>query len=263
MSTTNYHEPGMRDPEFHGPADKTIAGGDLQPRSGLAVTSLVFGILAWTVLPVVGALIAIVTGHMGLSEVRTEGGRLRGRPQAKAGLILGYLQLLIAAISVALVAWLFAVRVDMAPATATVLTTSAQNHSGVRMLNEMTTEDFQAVKRLGIDEPAETIIGISEADSDGLNDLTVLTNHRIFSVKEGRVTELPLKDVDAVLDQDQYQRKYGPNYFDNSRFMIEVKGKPGARMRIAVTPSRDGPFFYQAIKDAWTAAGGGETSGAK
>jgi hypothetical protein len=266
MNTTDYQSPGTRDPEFHGPEPKVVAEDLLRPRSGLAVTSLVFGILAWTVLPVVGALIAIVTGHMGLSEVQTEGGRLRGRPQAKAGLILGYLQLLIAAAAAAVVAWLLTVSVDMNSATVSIAsntTSPAPPNSGVRMLNEMTTEDFRAVKRLGIEESDETIIGISQANSTDSNDLAILTNHRIASIKDGRVTELPLKDVEAVLDQDQYQKKYNANDYSTLRYMFEVKGKSGARMRISVTPSRDGPFFYQAVKEAWTAAGGVEKAESK
>ena len=34
------------------------------PTSSLAVTSLVFGILSWCVLPFVGAIVAIICGHM-------------------------------------------------------------------------------------------------------------------------------------------------------------------------------------------------------
>jgi len=270
MSTTDYQSPGTRDPEFHGPAEKAIVGDALRPRSGLAVTSLVFGILAWTVLPVVGALIAIVTGHMGLSEVQTEGVRLRGRPQAKAGLILGYLQLLIATAAAAVVGWIVVrhshtVHVHDPFITMRTTTTPAMPdvRPGVRMLNEMTAQDFQAVQRLEIEEDDETIIGISQADSADSNDLAVLTNRRIASIKDGRVTELPLKNVEAVLDQEQYQKKYNANEYSALRYMFEVKGKSGARMRISVTPSRDGPFFYQAVKEAWTAAGGVEKAESK
>ncbi|WP_321167721.1 DUF4190 domain-containing protein [Alkalisalibacterium limincola] len=36
----------------------------------LAIVSLVFGILAWTVVPLVGAIVAIITGHMARGELR-------------------------------------------------------------------------------------------------------------------------------------------------------------------------------------------------
>jgi hypothetical protein len=45
----------------------------------LAIVSLVFGALAWTLLPLVGAIVAIVTGHMARGELRRQpaGGPLR------------------------------------------------------------------------------------------------------------------------------------------------------------------------------------------
>lgn len=262
MSTTDYQTPGMRDPEFHGPEPKRSAFEAERPRSGLAVTSLVFGILAWTVLPVVGALIAIVTGHLGLSEIRAEGDRLSGRPQAKAGLALGYLQLLIAALVAVVAGWLLAVWTGSASAPVGVTSVATTRHAsepqpGVRMLNEMTRRDFKAVEDLNLPQPDEVVIGLFEGEPPAEPERAILTDRRIIYVKGDRVTELPLKEVESVIDSNEYQQKYTPNYFGSSHFMIEVKGKSGARMRIAITPNHDGPFFYQAIKDAWTAEAGG------
>ena len=61
--------------------------------SALAVVSLVFGIAAWCVLPVVGAIVAIVCGHMGRAEIRRSQGQLEGDGLAVVGLVLGYVQL--------------------------------------------------------------------------------------------------------------------------------------------------------------------------
>lgn len=59
-----------------------------------AVVSLVFGILAWTVLPLVGSIVAIVAGHMARSELaRLPPGSESGDGIALAGLILGWVQL--------------------------------------------------------------------------------------------------------------------------------------------------------------------------
>ena len=44
--------------------------------SALAITSLVSGILGWTLLPFLGALVAIITGHMARREIRAANGRL-------------------------------------------------------------------------------------------------------------------------------------------------------------------------------------------
>lgn len=73
------------------------------PSNGMAVTSLILGILAivvgvWTPIPIAGlvfaflsflpALLAIIFGHVGLSTSKTNG---VGKGQAITGLILGYL----------------------------------------------------------------------------------------------------------------------------------------------------------------------------
>ena len=65
--------------------------------STLAIVSLVFGILTWAVLPFIGAIVAIVCGHLARSEIRRApvGTQLEGNGMALAGLILGYLHLLI------------------------------------------------------------------------------------------------------------------------------------------------------------------------
>lgn len=61
--------------------------------STLAVVSLVTGIVSWLALPLLGAIVAIITGHMGRSEIRRGGGSVDGDGLAITGLVLGYLQL--------------------------------------------------------------------------------------------------------------------------------------------------------------------------
>jgi hypothetical protein len=58
--------------------------------SGKAIGSLVCGILFFF-LP--AAIVAVVLGHLSLSEIRQSAGRLAGRGMAIAGLVLGYLGL--------------------------------------------------------------------------------------------------------------------------------------------------------------------------
>ncbi len=58
--------------------------------STLAVVSLVFGILGWIVLPWIGSLVAIVTGHLARGEIRRSPVALDGDGMAIAGLVLGY-----------------------------------------------------------------------------------------------------------------------------------------------------------------------------
>jgi len=63
--------------------------------SSLAIASLVSGILGWTLLPFIGTLVAIVTGHMARGEIRRSAGALDGDGLAIGGLILGWLSALL------------------------------------------------------------------------------------------------------------------------------------------------------------------------
>ena len=79
----------------------------MRQTSTLAVVSLVFGILGWTLLPFVGSIAAIVTGHMARSEIRRAPERLEGDGLAIAGLVLGYLAIAMAVLAVVAVILFF------------------------------------------------------------------------------------------------------------------------------------------------------------
>ena len=64
-----------------------------RPTCSTATVSLIFGVLSWCILPVIGALIAIVTGHMARSEIKRSQGALDGDGLAVAGMVLGYVHL--------------------------------------------------------------------------------------------------------------------------------------------------------------------------
>lgn len=66
---------------------------DLVQTSNLAVASLVSGILSWIIIPFLGAIVAVVTGHMAKREIRESMGTLKGGGMATTGLALGYIQL--------------------------------------------------------------------------------------------------------------------------------------------------------------------------
>ena len=61
--------------------------------SGKATASLISGIAAYVIAPFIGAIAAVVLGHLGLSEIKKSAGRLKGDGLAIAGLVLGYLQI--------------------------------------------------------------------------------------------------------------------------------------------------------------------------
>jgi hypothetical protein len=76
------------------------------PSNGLAITSMILGIVAlvigvWALIPFLGvlaavtgffpAVIAVILGHIGIARARQMGGT--GRGQAMAGLVTGYISL--------------------------------------------------------------------------------------------------------------------------------------------------------------------------
>ena len=56
----------------------------------LAVASLICGILGWTLVPWLGSIAAIVTGHMARAELRRNPDTQEGDGMAIAGLIMGW-----------------------------------------------------------------------------------------------------------------------------------------------------------------------------
>jgi len=70
--------------------------------SALAIVSLVAGLLGWSLLPVIGSIVAIVTGHLARAEIRRRPEALEGDGLAVAGLVLGYVM-----VAMALVGLLF------------------------------------------------------------------------------------------------------------------------------------------------------------
>ncbi len=72
--------------------------------NALAIVSLVFGILGWTFLPFIGMVVAIVTGHLALGQIRQSAGTQTGEGLAIAGLILGYVALAVGVLLVVLLA---------------------------------------------------------------------------------------------------------------------------------------------------------------
>jgi hypothetical protein len=65
------------------------------PTSTLSLASLMMGIISWVLLPVVGGMIAVITGHLAKKEIRQSDGLLGGDHLATAGLVLGYSNLVL------------------------------------------------------------------------------------------------------------------------------------------------------------------------
>ena len=61
------------------------------PTNSMALVSLISGITGWTILPFLGAIVAIITGHIAKNEIKKSGGTVAGDGLATAGLIMGYI----------------------------------------------------------------------------------------------------------------------------------------------------------------------------
>ena len=75
----------------------------LKRTSTLAVISLVSGLLGWTLLPWLGSIAAIVTGHMARAEIRREAETTEGDGFAIAGLVLGWSMVALSVLAVIMI----------------------------------------------------------------------------------------------------------------------------------------------------------------
>ena len=93
-----------------GPTNEPFAAASGYPQPGypaapktndLATASLVAGIVGLSVVPVIGAIVAIVLGHRARCQIRQTG--QPGSGMALAGLITGYLGLLMTTVSIVII----------------------------------------------------------------------------------------------------------------------------------------------------------------
>jgi hypothetical protein len=70
--------------------------------SGKATAALVLGVLGIVFCPIVFSVLALVFGHQGRREIDSSGGRISGRGLASAGIILGWVGLVIWGLLIAL-----------------------------------------------------------------------------------------------------------------------------------------------------------------
>ncbi len=74
------------------------------PASGLAIASLVCGILSVTFVPFLAGIPAVICGHAALGRIRRAAGTIGGGGMALAGLIIGYLSFVLIIPIVAIIA---------------------------------------------------------------------------------------------------------------------------------------------------------------
>ena len=59
--------------------------------STMAIVSLIAGIVGLTLLPIIGSIAAVITGYMARKEIRASAGAISGDGMALAGLIMGWI----------------------------------------------------------------------------------------------------------------------------------------------------------------------------
>jgi hypothetical protein len=76
-------------------SDQNLGQTPIYPQtSSLAVISLISGIASYFIVPLIGAIAAIITGNMAKKEIIKESaGRLTGEDMAKWGMILGWINI--------------------------------------------------------------------------------------------------------------------------------------------------------------------------
>jgi hypothetical protein len=79
-----------------------VARSTAMQTSGMAIASLVMGIAGWTLLPLLGSILAIVFGYAARREIRQRPNQLTGDGMAVAGLVLGWLMVGISVVGLCL-----------------------------------------------------------------------------------------------------------------------------------------------------------------
>jgi hypothetical protein len=79
------------------------------PNSSMALVSLIAGILGLTLFPLVGSVVALITGSMAKKEINESRGALGGEGMAKAGVILGWIGIGLSAIGCCVAVVIFAI----------------------------------------------------------------------------------------------------------------------------------------------------------
>ena len=91
------------------PNSPPVSTETVLPTSTLAVVSLVSALLGFSFVPVIGGIVALVTGYMARNETRAIPPRVSGDGLATAGIIMGWIQvgLLVLGVCCAIVSFVF------------------------------------------------------------------------------------------------------------------------------------------------------------
>ena len=83
------------------------------PNSGMAIVSLIAGILGLTFFPVIGSIVAVITGYMAQKEIRESAGAKGGSGMATAGLVMGWIGIGLMLIGICIACALFGLLIPL------------------------------------------------------------------------------------------------------------------------------------------------------
>ena len=83
------------------------------PNSSMAIVSLIAGILGLTFFPVIGSIVAVITGSMAQKEIRQSAGTIGGSGLATAGLVMGWIGIGLMAIGICIACAVFGLLIPL------------------------------------------------------------------------------------------------------------------------------------------------------
>ena len=89
-------------PENQSPAPRSQPYPKEEQTNVLAIVSLVSSLLSWVLIPVLGAIVGVVCGHIARGQLRYQPNE-SGNIMALLGLIIGYVQLVFIVVVLALI----------------------------------------------------------------------------------------------------------------------------------------------------------------
>ena len=85
------------------------------PTSPMAVISLVAGILGISFFPLIGSIVAVITGPMAKREIQNSHGALSGEGLATAGIVLGWIGIALSVVGICVVGAILAIPLCLIP----------------------------------------------------------------------------------------------------------------------------------------------------
>jgi len=186
------------------PVDPAIAFGLAPETSGKAIFSLVSGLFG-LFLP--AALVAVIFGHLSLSEIRRSAGRLSGRGLAITGLVLGYLGVAFTVVILIIAAFSIP-KALRAEKERTVTTVGSKGSSAVSVVRTMNTAEIayaQAHRATGYTCSLSELSGTwgirSELDRAKKNGYTIELQDCAARIPGGPVTKYRLVAYPLAVNQ--------------------------------------------------------------